>query len=269
MGVPPTLLLVDDETRSARLLAKMLREDGYAVEIAFDGAAAIGRLARRPLPDVLITDLRMPHVDGVAVASYDRSLAPTIPVVFITGYPQLVSSAKAKLDPAPIVHTKPIDYGRFSEQVGQISRAAMVDRAKREAAEQSPGAQDYDIDHVFLRKMLGWLTHADDAAALAALLADLSEYLVRHFAREEAEGGFFEYVLTHAPQHADHIEALRAEHVELLAQAADVRAIIDPPTGPASVTMRERVAALVFSLKQHERLETRLLQDAFEADLEA
>ena len=98
MGVQPTLLLVDDETRSVRLLAKMLREDGYDVELAFDGAAAIGRLARRPLPDVLITDLRMPHVDGVAVAHYARSMAPRIPVVFITGYPQLVSSAKAKLE---------------------------------------------------------------------------------------------------------------------------------------------------------------------------
>ncbi len=102
------LLLVEDEATSARTLARLLREDGFEVEVAFNGADAIGKLTRDTLPDALVTDLRMPLVDGMAVARYARSRRPEMPVVFVTGYPQL--AAAGRLDPAPAVHTKPVDY---------------------------------------------------------------------------------------------------------------------------------------------------------------
>ena len=50
----PLVLLVDDDVRMARTFALMLREDGYEVDFAADGAAAISRLTRDPLPDVLV-----------------------------------------------------------------------------------------------------------------------------------------------------------------------------------------------------------------------
>jgi two-component system response regulator MprA len=109
------VLLVDDEARTARMLARMLQEDGYDVEILFDGAAAIGRLTRDPLPDALVTDLRMPHVDGVAVARYARARNPRIPVVVITGYPHMLR-ARADLGPV-VVHTKPVEYATLARQV--------------------------------------------------------------------------------------------------------------------------------------------------------
>ena len=106
------LLLVDDEARSTRMLARMLREDGFDVELTFDGAAAIGRLARPPLPDALLTDFRMATVDGVTVAKYARSLDADLPIIFVTGYPQLVS-AKVEAIGAD-VHAKPVDYATLS-----------------------------------------------------------------------------------------------------------------------------------------------------------
>jgi CheY-like chemotaxis protein len=112
------LLLVEDEARTARTLAKMLREDGFEVEVALDGAEAIGKLTRDALPDALVTDLRMPVVDGVAVARYARSRAPSMPVVFVTGYPQLV--ANARMDPAPAVHTKPVDYRELRRHLREV-----------------------------------------------------------------------------------------------------------------------------------------------------
>ena len=118
----PTILLVDDDSRSARLLARMLREDGYDVELTFDGATAIARLSRDPLPQMLLTDFRMPHVDGNAVAQYARSRSPSMPIVFVTSYPDLVRVARD--DDTTIVHPKPVDYGRLGLEIAGVASAA-------------------------------------------------------------------------------------------------------------------------------------------------
>lgn len=61
------LLLVDDETLVAEGLAALLRARGYAVELAADGKAALDRLARDPLPDLMLLDYEMPELDGEEV----------------------------------------------------------------------------------------------------------------------------------------------------------------------------------------------------------
>ncbi len=106
----PLILVVDDDTRTARRLAELLREDGYKVEVVCDGALAVGRLSRSPLPDVLITDVQLPHVDGVAVAQYARSGRPNVRVIFVTGYPELVDGERDDAGSPALVFTKPLDY---------------------------------------------------------------------------------------------------------------------------------------------------------------
>lgn len=113
----PRVLLVDDDRRSAGLLAKMLRDDGYDVEVAVDGAAALARLTRSPTPDALLTELHLPHADGVAVARYARSRRPTIPVFLLTGYPQGLDATNT-VEPAPAVLTKPFDYAELLDRLG-------------------------------------------------------------------------------------------------------------------------------------------------------
>ncbi len=111
------ILVVDDDARTARLLVRMLREDGYDAELAVDGAGAIGRLTRAPLPDALVTDLKLPYADGIAVARYAQSRCPRLPVFVITGHPEFMAGAEDSFDPRPIVFTKPIDYADFSDQL--------------------------------------------------------------------------------------------------------------------------------------------------------
>ncbi len=113
----PLVLLVDDDVRTAQTLARMLREDGYDVDFAADGAAAIGRLTRDPMPDVLVTDMTMPLADGLAVTRYARSRRPNLPVFMITGNPVLVTRAPENITPAFVVLTKPLDYEIFLEQL--------------------------------------------------------------------------------------------------------------------------------------------------------
>jgi CheY-like chemotaxis protein len=108
------VLLVDDDVRTVRRLAQMLREDGFAVDVACEGASAIARLGRAPCPDVLVTDVLMPYADGVSLVKYARSLRPHLPIIYMTGYPNLLTEV---LEPSPVVLVKPIDY---SELAGRL-----------------------------------------------------------------------------------------------------------------------------------------------------
>lgn len=117
---PGLLLLVEDDARSAKILARMLREDGLEVEVVVDGAAAIGRLARPPLPSVLITDVRLPHVDGIAVARYARSLDPKIPVILTTSYVQQAIEAEKHVVPAPSILAKPFEYPALRQEIQRL-----------------------------------------------------------------------------------------------------------------------------------------------------
>jgi two-component system nitrogen regulation response regulator GlnG len=103
-----SILVVEDDERAGLMLADLLRGDGFAVELCVDGRAGVERLGLDPLPDVLITDLRMPAVDGATVVRQARRRCSTMPVVVVTAYPQLAPSVGA--GPALMMFVKPIDY---------------------------------------------------------------------------------------------------------------------------------------------------------------
>ena len=107
----PLVLVVDSDARSARLLGRMLRSDGYEAEVTTDGAAAIARLTHSPVPEALVTDFHLPHADGLAVGRYARSRRSAMPIIMVTGYPQSLQDAVDPLDLPPIVLLiKPLDY---------------------------------------------------------------------------------------------------------------------------------------------------------------
>ncbi len=107
------VLLVDDDARAVRMLARMLREDGFEADVALDGAGAIARIAREAV-DILVVDFQLPHADGVVVAQYARSRDPELPVLFVTGYPEIVERRKRLLSPSPVVLAKPVAYEALS-----------------------------------------------------------------------------------------------------------------------------------------------------------
>jgi DNA-binding NtrC family response regulator len=108
------VLLVDDDLRTTRRLAEMLREDGLTVEIARDGAAAIARFTHLPVPDALVTELTTAHADAVSVSRFARAQRPGLPVFIVTGYPNLFL-ADTFGEPDPLLFTKPIDYSKLKD----------------------------------------------------------------------------------------------------------------------------------------------------------
>ena len=90
----PRVLVVDDEASIRDLLAKTLALAEYDVDLAPDGRTALERLRIIPY-DLLITDLKMPGVDGLAVIREARRLKADIPVIIITGFSTESSAIEA------------------------------------------------------------------------------------------------------------------------------------------------------------------------------
>jgi len=108
------VLLVDVDVRSSRRLARLLADDGFVVEVLSDGAAAMSRLARWPLPRTLITELAVPSTDGETVARFARSRDPALRIIVLTTHPHLLRPQNVP-EPMPVVMTKPLDYRSLLE----------------------------------------------------------------------------------------------------------------------------------------------------------
>ena len=84
MAASARILVADDEPNLRRVLVAILRREGYDVVQAADGADAIDALAQ-PV-DVIITDLKMPRVDGMEVLRHASAHHPAVPVIMITAF---------------------------------------------------------------------------------------------------------------------------------------------------------------------------------------
>ena len=90
----PRILVVDDEASIRDLLSKTLALADYDVDVAPDGREAVERL-RMLAYDLLITDLKMPGMDGLGVIREARRLKADLPVIIITGFSTEASAIEA------------------------------------------------------------------------------------------------------------------------------------------------------------------------------
>jgi DNA-binding NtrC family response regulator len=89
-----TILIVDDERRIRTHLASYVRSLGHTVEAAGDGAEALAALGRRAF-DVVISDVRMAGVDGLALLREGKRLAPDTTVILMTAYATVAQAVEA------------------------------------------------------------------------------------------------------------------------------------------------------------------------------
>ena len=90
----PRILIVDDEPQVRELLAKTLSSADYEVDTAPDGPSALESLQARAY-DLLVTDLKMPGMDGLAVIRETRRKFRELPVIVITGFSTEASAIEA------------------------------------------------------------------------------------------------------------------------------------------------------------------------------
>src|SRR6266403_376762 len=88
------ILIVDDEESARELFAELLQRWGYDVDQTADGHAAL-KIAAETRPDVIISDLVMPKLDGLALVRALRAEQPDTPVVIITGKGSIDAAVEA------------------------------------------------------------------------------------------------------------------------------------------------------------------------------
>lgn len=115
----PTVLLVDDETDLLRLWRLRLESSGYAVVTAESGEEALAAFAAHK-PDVVLTDLRMPGIDGMALFEALRQYNKSIPVIIITAHGSIPEAVEATRQGVFSFLTKPLEGATL---VGEVEKA--------------------------------------------------------------------------------------------------------------------------------------------------
>jgi DNA-binding NtrC family response regulator len=78
------ILIVEDDERTRDMIASFLGEDGFECSTASDGEVALKMLAESAF-DVVLSDIRMPNLDGIGLVQRAREIDPALPVVLVTG----------------------------------------------------------------------------------------------------------------------------------------------------------------------------------------
>jgi DNA-binding NtrC family response regulator len=125
--VCPRVLVVDDHFAMAETVADALRDSGYDAVAVPSGGEARRRLEREPF-DALVTDLRMPDVDGLALLALSRELSPARPVIVMTSWSTTDGALAAIRQGAYHCLRKPF---RTDELVSFLARALAEARSKR------------------------------------------------------------------------------------------------------------------------------------------
>ena len=114
-----TVLIVDDEPNYLIVLSELLSEEGYETLTADNGRQAL-EIARAGDPDLIITDMKMPDMDGFALLEEVKKFNPHLPVIMITAYGEVEKAVRAMNSGAFNYLTKPFNN---DELVANISKA--------------------------------------------------------------------------------------------------------------------------------------------------
>lgn len=97
-----TILVVDDEFGVREVMTMFLEEEGYRVMQARDGVEALAAIADAEI-DLVLSDVSMPRLDGLALARRLRHIAQQLPIVLMSGQPAAVDLPGVDVLPKPIV----------------------------------------------------------------------------------------------------------------------------------------------------------------------
>jgi DNA-binding NtrC family response regulator len=128
------LLVIDDERNAADALGALLRDDGYEASVAYDGEAAL-RLLEGQEPDLVLTDLRLPGMDGLELLGRIRQMHPATMVILMTAYGTVKNAVQAMKLGAEDYLNKPVDVeelelvvGRALEKKSLLAEASVLRR---------------------------------------------------------------------------------------------------------------------------------------------
>ncbi|MBF0621795.1 MAG: sigma-54-dependent Fis family transcriptional regulator [Magnetococcales bacterium] len=152
---PARILVVDDDKAIARLFTKILTQAGFEVETALEFFSALHRLERTHM-DLVLSDIQMGKKSGLDLQAEIHKRDPNLPVILITGYPNLEVSQQAVRQGAFDLLTKPIERNELLKAVDRgITHHDLLDEKTRIDAHLKAVFHTVDIgiltvDHSFM-----------------------------------------------------------------------------------------------------------------------
>jgi DNA-binding NtrC family response regulator len=127
----PRVVVADDEASARSGLGTLLRDEGFDVILTEDGSAALAQV-QESAPDILVTDLRMPGMDGIELLRRAREADPELIVVLMTAFAEVETAVRAMQEGAEHYLTKPL---QIDELVLVLRRALDRRTLRNEATE--------------------------------------------------------------------------------------------------------------------------------------
>jgi two-component system, cell cycle sensor histidine kinase and response regulator CckA len=120
---PGKILVVEDEEQVRTLIVRLLEKQGYSVSAGENGQAALAVAASNGQPSLLITDMIMPLMGGLALLQELRARWPDLPALCMTGYTREEIMDGDKLENVSFIE-KPFAPAAFLEQVADLLRSS-------------------------------------------------------------------------------------------------------------------------------------------------
>jgi DNA-binding NtrC family response regulator len=135
------LLVVEDDAAVRRTLSETLTEEGFAVDVAVSAEQALG-MVDAAQPDIVLTDVRMPGMDGLELLSLLRQRLSSVDVILMTAYEDMPTIARAMREGAFDFLVKPLRLG----ELRAVLARAVEDRRERSRTVATEVGEGYALE---------------------------------------------------------------------------------------------------------------------------
>ena len=115
------ILLIEDEKNLANIIKKGLQEEGYSVDVAYDGEEGLYMAENLPA-DVIVLDIMLPKLDGLAILKTIRKKGIKTPVILLTAKDAVLDKIKGLDTGADDYLTKPFEFGELLARIRALFR---------------------------------------------------------------------------------------------------------------------------------------------------
>ncbi len=163
MNDTPTLLIIEDDPDNARSVQEAADDAGFATVCATTGTSGV-ELFRQHVPDVVLSDLVLPDIDGLAVLGRLRKLDASVPVIIMTAYGSVESGVRAMREGAYDYVTKPLDLDDIQSK---LRRAYEASRLRRQVDRLSQSVRERFATTAIIAESAGMKAVINQIEALA------------------------------------------------------------------------------------------------------
>ena len=164
------IVIVDDESRMCDSLSALLAGEGHDV-VAYQRATEAAEAIRSQKVDLVITDIKMPDMDGIEILKVVKQVDEGIPVILLTGYASLDSAMEAISRGAYDYLIKPVDFNRL-----ELSVTRALERREAELARLRL-VEELHLSNLILNQRVGELDTLYQAGKSIGSLANLKDLL--------------------------------------------------------------------------------------------